>query len=324
MDKKKIILFLFVLMIVAFVMSIALGAINFSFKAVFSSLFSSEATDERLIVVGLRLPRAITGALVGMALAVSGALLQGIMRNHLASPSVIGVTNGASFVGHLVLIAFPTLAYLLPIGSIFGALATTLFIYVVAYQDGVNPNQMILSGVAISAVFTAFNNLIKSVYSDRIVNIVGFLVGSLNGTSWATVKLIAPYILVGLFLALLMSYKMNILLLGDDVSSSLGLRVENFRFLMIVVSSLLSGAAISAAGLISFVGLIVPHIARLIVGSDYRYLTITSALMGASFVMLADTIGRVVLPIGELSVSIVIAIFGAPFFLFLLRKSYRS
>lgn len=321
--QKNHLFYLFIFAIISTVVGLSLGSMNYSFSQVVKALFVDDDSMERLIIFGIRLPRVMAGGFVGMALATSGVLLQGVMRNNLASPSIIGVTNGASFVGHITLILFPMYTKFLPIGSIIGALLTTLLIYRIAYSDGVNPNRMILSGVAIGAMFTAFNNMLKSMYPDRLQNVLGFMIGSLNGVGWEELLLAMPYIIIATIVAIIMSNNMNVLMLGDEVSSSLGLKTERFRFLIIIISSLLAGSAISIAGLISFVGLIVPHIARILVGNDYKYLTPACILLGYSFVIVADAIGRIVLPLGEISVSVIISFLGAPFFLYLLRDRYK-
>lgn len=297
--------------------------INFRAKTV-TEFFSNSDAEAWLLVWNVRLPRIICGGMVGICLSLAGCILQGVMRNHLASPSTIGVTSGASFVGYITLVVFPQYYYLLPIGSILGSFITTMLIYLLAYEKGVSPVKMILSGMAVSAMFSAFNDVIKTFFSERIGDAVGHMVGSLNGAVWSDLGLIFPYMLVGIVVCFFLPSKMNILMLGDEMANSLGLRTERFRLFLIAISSLLAGASVAVAGLISFVGLIIPHIARLIIGSDYKYLFPASILLGYSFVIVCDTVGRVILPLGELSVSIVLSFIGAPFFLFLLRKKSAS
>ena len=317
--RLTIIIFLAGLSILSTIACVATGSISYTFKEVIDALFNEDATA-RLIVWHVRLPRILCGGLVGVCLSLAGCILQGVMRNHLASPSTIGVTSGASFVGYIMLVAFPHLSEYLPIGTILGSLLTTLLIYSLAYDRGVSPVKMILSGMAVSAVFGAFNDVIRSFFAAELMNITSFLVGSLNGGSWNKLAMILPYAVVGVGVCFLLPEKMNILMLGDEMANSLGLRVERFRLFLIVVSSLLAGVSVAVAGLISFVGLIVPHIARLIIGSDYKYLFPASIFMGYSFVVICDTLGRIIMPIGEISVSIVLSFLGAPFFLYLLRK----
>ncbi len=301
----------------------AVGSVGYTLPEVLRALVDPEE-EARLIIWNVRLPRVLCGGLVGVCLSLSGCILQGVMRNHLASPSTIGVTSGASFVGYLTLVAFPRYAPMLPVGAILGSFATTVLIYGLAYERGVSPVKMILSGMAVSAMFSAFNDMIRTFFSERLANAAGYTVGSLNGTVWKDLSLILPYMLAGILICLFLPSKMNLLMLGDEMANSLGLRTERLRLLLIAVSSLLAGASVAVAGLISFVGLIVPHIARLIVGSDYRYLFPASVFLGYFFVVVCDTVGRVILPVGELSVSVVLSFIGAPFFLYLLRRKSTS
>ena len=296
-----------------------IGSVKFSVSEVARALFVDDESTARLLIWNLRFPRVLVGGLVGICLSLSGCILQGVMRNTMASPSTIGVTGGASFIGYLTLVAFPAYAYLLPVGSIVGAFVTTMLIYALAYQKGVSPVKMILSGMAVSALFSAFNDIIKTFFAESLGNASGFLVGGLNGVGWSSFRMILPYAAVGIFICAFLPSRMNILMLGDETANALGLRTELFRFFLIAVSSLLAGAAIAVAGLISFVGLVVPHIARLLVGSDYKYLFPASALLGFTLVTDCDTVGRVILPPGEVPGSFILSFIGAPFFLYLLR-----
>ena len=322
--RLSVILILAVVSVLSIFICVGIGTIRFSIPEVAKALFAADDSAARLLIWNLRFPRILVGGLVGICLSLAGCILQGVMRNTLASPSTIGVTGGASFIGYLTLVAFPAYSRLLPIGSILGAFVTTMLIYALAYQKGVSPVKMILSGMAVSALFSAFNDIIRTLFADALGNASGFLVGGLNGSGWATFRMILPYALVGMFICLFLPSKMNILMLGDETANSLGLRTELFRFFLIAVSSLLAGAAIAAAGLISFVGLIVPHIARILVGSDYKYLFPTATLLGFSLVIICDTVGRVIMPPGEVPVSIILSFIGAPFFLWLLRTKDKG
>lgn len=295
------------------------GTVRFTPWEVLRALFVNDGSTARLLIWNLRFPRVLTGGLVGICLSLSGCLLQSVMQNRLASPSTVGVTSGAGFVGYLTLVVFPSCAHWLAPGAILGAFATTMLIYALAYRRGVSPVRMILSGLAVSALFGAFNDIIRTAFSETLGNASGFLVGGLNGTTWASFLTVLPWAVLGTVVCLFLPTKMNILMLGDETANTLGLRTERFRFLLIAVSSLLAGAAISAAGLVGFVGLIVPHIARLLVGSDHKYLLHASALLGFVLVTVCDTLGRVILPTGEVPVSIILSLIGAPFFLWLLH-----
>lgn len=319
-----IIFALFILAVMSFIFSIGMGVVSIDVKDVLRVFSLPEESEIRLVILGLRMPRALVGALVGVCLSLSGCILQGVMRNHLASPSTIGVTSGASFVGYLMLVAFPRYYYLLPIGTIIGSFLTTIFIYVLAYDRGLKPLMMILAGLAVSALFGAFNDVIKVIYDERVRNVQGFLIGGLGGTTWVQFKLILPFAVAGIFFCLLIPNKLNVLLLGDDIAYSLGVNVESFRLQLIIISSVMAGSAVAVAGMISFVGLIIPHISRLLVGSDYRYLMPVSALLSIVFFLTCDTIGRLIIMPAEVPVGIIISFIGAPFFLFLLRKKSKE
>lgn len=317
--KSTIVLGLFIASIISIPLCVSQGAVDIPFIDVLKVIFTDDESINRTLIWTLRIPRVLTAGLIGICLSLSGCILQGVMRNHLASPSTIGVTSGASFIGYLTLIVFPEYQHLLPIGSILGAFATTMLIYLLAYQNGVSAVKMILSGLAVSAVFGAFNDMIKIFYADTLGNASAFLVGGLSGIVWKDFQLILPYALVGMILCVFIPSRMNILMLGDETANTLGMKTERFRLFLIMISSLLAGASIAVAGMISFVGLIVPHIARLIIGSDYKYLFPASACIGFMLLMFCDTVGRTILSVGEIPVSITLSFIGAPFFLYLLR-----
>ena len=207
-----------------------IGSVRFSASEVARALFIDDGSMARLIVWNLRFPRVLAGGLVGVCLSLSGCILQGVMRNTMASPSTIGVTGGASFIGYLTLVAFPAYSRLLPLGSILGAFITTMLIYALAYQKGVSPVKMILSGMAVSALFGAFNDIIKTFFAESLGNASGFLVGGLNGAGWDSFFMVLPYAATGVFICAFLPCRMNILMLGDETASSLGLHTEAFRF----------------------------------------------------------------------------------------------
>lgn len=321
--KVLFIIYLACLCILALLLCLGIGSIKFSIKQVVKGLFINDDSVERLIIFNTRLPRIIIGGLVGISLSLSGCILQGVMRNNLASPSTIGVTGGASFVGYLTLVIFRKYTHLLPIGAIVGAFVTTMLIYLLSYRKGVSPVRMILAGLAVGALFGAFTDVIRTFWTEKAANASSFLVGGLNGVTWDNLKYILPYSLVGIGITIFLPSRMNILMLGDETAISLGLNTEVFRFFLIAISSLLAGSSVAVAGMISFVGLIVPHISRLLVGSDYKYLFPASIFLGFFLVIVCDTIGRVILPPGEVPVGIILALIGAPFFLMLIRMRKR-
>lgn len=319
--KKKLILLIFIIIaVLSFFISIGNGAVKISFKEILNAVLFEEATVNYQIIWNVRLPRTIVAALVGTCLALSGAILQGVMRNPLAGPNIIGVSAGAGLLTLIVVIVLPNYYFLAPAGAFVGALLATLLIYFLAWKDGVVPTRLILAGVAVSSLLGAGTNAIMTFYPDKVSGIIGFMVGGLSATNWKHVNTIFPYATVGIILLLFIPNKLNILMLGDEVATGLGVNVEKTRFLFIIISSLLAGAAVSVAGLLGFVGLIVPHITRQFIGSDYRYLLPATIFTGSSIVVICDTISRVMFAPMEIPVGIIMSALGAPFFLYLLRR----
>lgn len=281
-----------------------------------------------LIIHEVRLPRALTGALVGLNLALSGALLQGVVRSPLGDPYILGVSAGgglAAATTTLLLTDFP--AQSVPIAAFVGSLIGALIVYAVAWDgSGVTTTRLALAGVALTAMMGAFTTtiVVMSVQGGGQI-IFQWLVGGLYTAGWKEYHLVAPYSLIGFVAAMLLATRANILALGDEMAQGLGLHVEWTRFLMSAVAAVLAGSAVAAAGLIGFVGLLVPFVARRLVGSDFRFLLPTSALLGAALLVLADTAARATIPqlFGrgniEFPVGIVTAIIGGPLFLWLVR-----
>ncbi len=310
--------------VVSLLLSTALGAYSISVGDVLKSIFIDKEGINHQIIWTIRFPRTLVAGLVGVCLSLSGAILQGIMRNPLASPNIIGVSSGAGITGIFILIIFPEFTHLVPILSFAGALATTLLIYLLAWKNGINPMRMILAGVAVSALLGAGINALLIFFPDRVQGVVDFMVGSLSAKTWKHFRMLWPYTLFGTLLVMIFSRRLNVLMLGDEIAVGLGIHVERTRMLFIAISSLLAASAVSVVGLLGFVGLIVPHMTRLIIGSDYRYLIPASALMGASVLVFCDTIARLAFSPMELPVGIIMAMLGAPFFLYLLRGGFKK
>lgn len=296
------------------------GSMRLDSRQILGILAGGGTPVQRQIVLNVRLPRNLAAALVGLCLSLSGVILQGVMRNPLAAPNIIGVTGGGGLAAMIILIALPNLYQLLVPAAFIGALSATLLIYALAWKRGIRPGRMILAGVAISSLLGAGINALMIFYPDRVSGVVDFMVGGLAGRSWKHVNILWPYTLVGLTGALVLAPRLNILALGDDVATGLGLHVEATRGLLITVSSLLAAAAVSVAGLLGFVGLIAPHMMRIVIGSDHRYLVPATALFSVGLLVGCDTLGRMLLDPVELPVGIIMAILGAPFFLLLLRR----
>ena len=303
-----------------FLCSVLSGAVAIPVSALGDILNGGGDNASRQILLNIRLPRAIVAALVGMNLAVSGAVLQAVMKNPLADPHIIGISSGAGLTGIAILILFPAYTYLMPAAAFTGAMVAAIMIYILAWKNGIKPVRIILAGVAVSAFLGAAISSLLIFYSDRVHGALLWMVGGLAARSWHDVTLIVPYTLAGLTLSLAGAYYLNLLQLGDDMARGLGLSVERARLGLTAIASLLAASAVSVAGLLGFVGLIVPHMVRLLGGTDYRYIIPGSALLGMAVVTWCDTVSRVILAPVELPVGIIMAFLGAPFFLYLLRR----
>ena len=275
---------------------------------------------DRYIVLSLRLPRIALAATVGAALAAAGAVMQGFFRNPLADPSIIGVSTGAAAGAVLFIVAGAVVPFGLPVAALVGGLVTAFGVYLIATRDGRTPvATLLLAGVAVQAFLGALISLLMIRADDQgLRRAVYWLVGTLSGADWSEVAVVAAVTLVGF--AVLASYgrDLNVLLLGEADAHAVGVEVERSKRVLLAVSSVLTGAAVMYVGVVGFVGLVVPHVLRLLVGPDHRFLLPTSAVGGAAFLVVADTIARAgpeTVPVG-----IVTAFVGAPFFLYLLRS----
>ena len=301
-------------------LSLTKGSLDIKVEQIIAILQSPQMDAQSQIIWNIRLPRTIVGAFVGVNLAISGAILQAVMRNPLADPHIIGISSGAGLAGVTVMILFPHMDYLITPIAFLGAMAAAVCIYILAWKNGIKPVRIILAGVAVSAFLGAGISGLMIFYSDRVHGALMWMVGGLAARSWPHVGIILPYAIIGLILALVCANYLNILQLGDEMARGLGLNVEVVRIAMTAVAALLAASAVSVAGLLGFVGLIVPHAARLLIGSDYRFLLPASALLGIGVVTLSDTLARTMFSPVELPVGIIMAALGAPFFLFLLRR----
>lgn len=312
------------LLIICALGSLMVGTVSFSVSEVWNGILTANDSLERRIVWELRVPRMLVGLIVGMCLATSGAILQGIMRNPLADPGIIGVSSGAGLAATTIMILFPAYIMLLPVAAFLGAFITALVIYAMSWKGGASPVRIILVGVAINAVLGAFMSALMLLYSDRVQAVLPWLAGGLAGAGWVQFEMIIYYAIAALILAVFSIPHIRILRLGDEVAKLLGHRVERSRFFLILLSTLLAGIAVSVSGLIGFVGLVVPHMIRTIVGGDFRYLLPISALGGGLLVVVADTIARSAFSPLELPVGILLSFLGGPFFLYLIQKRRNS
>ncbi|WP_404814835.1 FecCD family ABC transporter permease [Virgibacillus alimentarius] len=311
-------------LVVASIMSLMIGQVSFSLQGIWDGIFSKEDSLARRIVWDLRFPRVLIGLIVGMCLASSGAILQGVMRNPLADPGIIGVSSGAGIAATVIMIIFPAYIALVPLAAFLGALITALLIYILSWKGGTSPVRIILVGVTINAVIGAAMSALMILYSDRVQSVLPWLAGGIAGVGWNQFEMIIYYAIAALLLAIYGIKHIRILRLGDEMAKLLGHNVERTRFFLIILSTLLAGIAVSVAGLIGFVGLVVPHILRIMIGGDHKYLLPASALGGGLLVVLADTIARSAFEPIEIPVGILLSFLGGPFFLYMIHRRRDS
>ena len=299
--------------------------------AVFDFPSTWRAVDET-IIFQIRLPRVIGGALVGAALATAGVLFQGLLRNPMADPYIIGTSAGAAL-GATIAMTLPiNLAFLgfclVPVAAFIGALATVILVYNLARVGGKTPIiSMLLAGFVVSALLAAIMAFMMSM-SDRfglnLHSVYSFLMGHISVTSWGQIAIIAPLVIGGIIGARFFAFHLNAFSLGEEGAAYLGIEIEQDKILILALGSLLTAAAVSISGLIGFVGLVVPHAVRLSLGPDHRFLLPASALVGAAFLVIADLLARILLAPVEIPVGVITAIIGAPFFIYLLRHSKKE
>lgn len=295
------------------------GSIALSPMELIRALFG-EANDNYTVVKDLRFPRILVAIFAGAALSVAGVLLQAVMRNPLADAGIIGISAGASFMQTFILTVFPMMFFMSPLLSFAGGAFACFLVFALSWQSGLNPLKIILVGIAISAMFTGLREAFEVVCSYAGVMMDSSVASNLSMRTWNDVELIAIYGTVGLIIAIVLAKWCNLLQLEDKTMKSLGFNVARARILIAIAAVLLAAMATSTAGVISFVGLLIPHISRRLVGTDHRVLIPFSALAGALLILAADTLGRTLIYPSEIPASTLMAIIGGPFLIFLIRK----
>jgi iron complex transport system permease protein len=322
LDRRPLVLLGAVLLLLALMVAgVALGSVRVSLGDIWAALLGQHTGAGRYIVWNLRLPRVLLAVAVGMNLAIAGAVLQSVTRNPLADPHLLGLSAGGALAAVAALKLWPALALgnLAPIAFV-GSLTGAALVYGLAWRGGVSPTRFVLAGVAVAALLSAITTGLLMTSGLTVQAIMSWLSGGLYARSWSHLRVIAPYWAIGSVAALLLARRLDVLALGDEPAAVLGLRVQRLRALLTALAALLTGSAVAVAGLIGFVGLVVPHIARMLVGSGHRYLLPVAALLGGALLVASDLIARTAASPRELPVGIVTAVAGAPFFLYLLRR----
>jgi iron complex transport system permease protein len=331
-SAMKKIMILGVITLLVLIMSTGIGDMKIAPWKVVSVFFGGGTSLEQLVVTSFRLPRIIIALLAGMALAVAGGILQGMIRNPLASPDIIGITGGAG----AAVVAFLTVfsnddntlmvsIKWLPVAAFIGAAVIAFLVYFLAWRKGVSPVRLVLIGIGISALTQALTTLLMilgPIYRASQANI--WITGTVNGSDWQDVWILLPWSLVFILLSFFITRQLNIQELGEEIATSVGGNVQRQRFLLLLMSTALVGGAVAFAGGIGFVGLMAPHMARRMVGSSFGALLPTAALIGGILVMVADLIGRTLFLPLEVPAGVFTAAIGAPYFIYLLFKTRNS
>lgn len=309
--------------LVVFYLSILSGGLKVTPTELFRGLFV-EYDRNVAIIYDLRFPRIIVALLGGAMMAVSGVLMQAVMRNPLAEPGIIGVSSGAALAAAVAVSFFPAMSALAPAFSFLGGMAAFALVYALAWSKSLSPLRLILIGIAVDTLFKGMSDIFTAAAGGSYSGAASIIEGNISLKSWADVKIMAVYAVVGLLLSLLTARSCNLLALSDQTAASLGVNVNATRIVISAVSVLLASICAAVIGSVSFLGLIVPHIARLLVGSDHKLLIPYSALLGALVFLSADTIGRVIAYPYEISASVLMSVIGGVTFVVLLKKNKKA
>lgn len=323
--RKKILSFILtaVGLFVLFIVAVNTGSLKVTPSELFSGLFI-EYNPDVATIYDLRFPRIFIAMLGGAATAVSGVLLQAVMKNPLADPGIIGVSSGASLVAVIMTAFFPSLFFLTPMLAFIGGLVAFLLVYSLSWKGGLSPLRIILVGVAVNALCTGLMSAFNSATGSSYTGVASIVNANITQKTWDDFQTLAVYVVIGLVASFFVTNQCNLLSLEDKTARSLGMNVTRSRIVISVIAVLLASISTAVVGAISFLGLIVPHIARLLVGSNHKVLVPYSILLGAFTLLLADTIGRTVASPYEISAAVVMSVIGGPFFIFLLRRSKQN
>ncbi|MFJ7941851.1 FecCD family ABC transporter permease [Peribacillus sp. NPDC096447] len=322
---------LFILVILGLVvclfLAVTFGAKEVTFNTVWSAIFNYDPTlTQQQIIHELRLPRVIGASLVGAAFAVAGALMQGVTHNPLADAGILGINAGSMFVVALSFAFFPNIPYsILMVFSFIGAVLSTLFIFIIgsSVPGGLTPIRLTISGAVIAALLHSLSSGV-AIYYDLSQDLAFWYAGGVAGIKWNHLKVLVPIILIAIIWAISLGRSVSLISMGNDIATNLGVNTTRIRILGIIIAVILAGVSVSAVGSIGFVGLVIPHISRKLVGGYYQLIIPMSALLGSILLILADLGARTLNPPRELAIGIMVALVGVPFFLYIARKVGRD
>lgn len=315
-----------IIFILVFLISILIGAAQISAKDVWLAITSNSNSSKITIIREIRLPREVAAVFVGAALAVSGTIMQGITRNPLADPGLLGLSAGANAALAITMAFIPSGNYFIILISCFiGSAIGVILVFGVSAikKGGFDPFRVVLAGAAVSAFLYAIAEGI-SLYFKISKNVSMWTSGGLIGTTWSELEIIVPFILVGLLISVILSRQITVLSLSEEVAVGLGQNTTIIKMILFIVITLLAGASVALVGNMAFIGLMIPHIVRPIVGTDYRFIIPMSIFLGGTLMLFADTLGRVINSPYETPVAAIISIMGLPFFLFIVRKGGKA
>ena len=325
MNKKKAVVFMmtaFALAVLSLV-SVNTGSIKATPTQILKGLFV--AYDEKVATIyHLRFPRIMIAMFGGAAIAVSGVLLQAVMKNPLADPGILGISSGASVAALLITMFFPALYLAVPLFAFAGGIAACALVYLLSWKDGLNPLRVILTGVAVNAFFSGLISAGGSIMGTEYSGAASIVNGNISMKTWDDFTLLCGYVMVGLIFSLCLSRRCDILGLEDKTIASLGIHVNATRIVVSLAAVMLASVSTAVLGSISFLGLLVPHIARILVGSEHKVLIPYTMLLGAFTLLAADTIGRTIAYPYEISAAVIMAVVGGPCFILLLRRSAKE
>lgn len=324
-NGKKVISFIVTTaaLFILFLYAVNTGSLKVTPMQLFRGLFIKYDPDVAT-VYDLRFPRIFAAMLGGAATAVSGVLLQAVMKNPLADPGIIGISSGASLVAVLITAFVPSLYFYTPVFAFAGGMAAFFLVYSLSWKGGLSPLRIILVGVAVNAMFTGLMSAFNSSMGSNYSGVASIVNANITMKTWDDLQILLVYTVIGLAASVFVLEQCNLLALEDKTARSIGVNVTRTRIIVSVIAVLLASISTAVIGPISFLGLIVPHIARILVGSNHKILVPSSVLLGAFMLLLADTIGRTIASPYEISASVVMSVIGGPFFIVLLRRSKNN